>query len=195
MLCGQGHQFCVPDGVSSWGSASPCWGGGGGSVPQEAGDWEPAASDFPARTWRGEDRGRLEGPCPAAPRPESSASGASGTARWPGKQGFRAARCSIVRCAPQKPPDSCSDAKDSRGQTAPGRSQGAGHLRDAKPQVPVETQVPVSLPPLFGPGGHGGHLERGEAGFGLRADPSGRAGSGTADLPPAAAPESQAILL
>ena len=96
---------------------------------------------------------------------------------------------------PQTPPASCSDAKDSRGHTAPARSQRAGHLRDTKPQVPVETQVPVSLPPLFGPGGHGGHLERGEAGLGLRADPSGHAGSGTADLPPAAAPGSQAILL
>lgn len=97
-----------------------------------------------------------------------------------------------------RPPEAPSLLLGRKGQP---RSNCPGSVPARRPPpgreatVPVETQVPVSLPPLFGPGGHGGHLERGEAGFGLRADPSGRAGSGTADLPPAAAPESQAILL
>lgn len=117
-------------------------------MPQEAGDWEPAASDFPARTWRGEDRGRLEGPCPAAPRPESSASGASGTARWPGKQGFGAARCSIMRCAPPEAPSLLLGCKGQPRSNCPGSvparrpppgREATSPRRDTGPCVPSPT--------------------------------------------------------
>lgn len=50
-------------------------------------------------------------------------------------------------------------------------------------------------PASFRLGGHGEHLERGEARLGQREYRSGRTGNGTADLPPAAAPRSQAIQL
>lgn len=118
----------APDGASTWGSTSPCWEVGWSGAP---GSWLLGAQsrcDFPARTWKGRelDRGRLEGPCPAAPRPESSEAGISGTARWPGKQAFGVVgvlvgRSRCFECAtPQTPLASCSDAKDSRGHTAPG---------------------------------------------------------------------------
>lgn len=96
--------------------------------------------------------------------------------------------------SPQDAPASCSSAKDTGVILPPPGSQSAGLLGDAKWQMPAESLYP--FPHSFGPGAQGGPLERGEAGLGQGADPSGRAGSRTADLPPAAAaPRSQAILL
>lgn len=131
VLCGQGRQFRVPDVVSSWGSASLSWGGGGGSVPQEAGYWEPAASDFPARTWRGEDRGRWK-TVPAAPRPrrlgpQASLRGSENRALGQGAHEW---------VAPPELLASCSSVKDSLGHPVLARSQRGGHLRDPKSQVP-----------------------------------------------------------
>lgn len=99
----------------------------------------------------------------------------------------------LERQGAQTPQPPCSTAKDSRGHPAPARSQRAGHLWGTKPQVSAK---PLCLSsPLFRLGGHGEHLERGEARLGQREYRSGRTGNGTADLPPAAAPRSQAIQL
>lgn len=93
---------------------------------------------------------------------------------------------------PQMPPVSCPAAKDNRGHTAPDQPQGAGYLWGSKPQVPC--RKPVSCLPHFGPGTRWAP-RGGEARLGQRAGRSWCAGSGTANLPPAAAPGSQAILL
>lgn len=194
VFCGQGRQFGAPDGASTWGSTSPCWGGGGGSAPQEAGYWEPEAGDFPARTWKeggGLDRGRLEGPCPAAPRPESSAAGTSGTARWPGKQAFgvwgRGQGALEYAEPPQTPLASCSDAKDSRGHTAPGSISArrpppgrkvAGPRRDTGPCVPSPTlRTGVGGWARWAPGEGRGGMRAAGGSFGTRGERDSRPAS------------------
>lgn len=156
------------------------------------------------------DRGRLEGPCPARLRQASWEAGISGTAQWPGKQAFSRVHLGVLvtspksalECAkhPQTPLASCSDAKDSRGHTAPGSISARQPAPPGRGVAgPAETQVPMSLPPRFGPKGWGCFLWA--PGEGARRDEGGgrilwdSRGSGTADLPPAAAPRSQAILL
>lgn len=154
--------------------------------------WQSTAGDFPARTWKGEDRGRWKNPgqqLPGGrPRPRGPQARLCGLENRVGT-----ARCSGVRCAPRRPQPP-APLRRTPGVTLPlPGSPRASLLGDAKSQIPAESLCP--FPHSFGPGAHGGPLERGEAGLGQRADPSGRAGSWTADLPPAAAPRSQAILL
>ena len=169
----------VLDGVRYWGSASPSWRGGGGSMPRKLVIGSQQRVIFQHRLGGGRWKDRAQQRQGRRPRrlgPQAPLRGLENGAL--GRQG-------ILECsAPPNAPSSCSSAKDTWGHPAPARSQSAGHLRDAKPQFPAEPRVPVSLPPPFRPGGHGVHLERGEAGLGQRADPSGRAVSRTADLPP-----------
>lgn len=92
----------VLDGVRYWGSASPSWRGGGGSMPRKLVIGSQQRVIFQHRLGGGRT-GALEGPCPAAPRPETAAAGTSGTTPWPGKRGFGEARYSGVLCAPKRP--------------------------------------------------------------------------------------------
>lgn len=176
-LCGHGGQFrgtrCTELLEEAQGRAREAAVVGS---PRSWAYWEPTAGDFPARTLMGAGAGALEPLRPPAPRQETS-----GAYPGPEKPGLGAARCSRVRCAPQTPPAFCSAAKNSR-VTLPqlGPSVLATGREAAGPR-----RAPVSLPPLFAPGGHGGHLKRAEAELGQRADPLLRAGAGPPTcLPP-----------
>lgn len=154
--------------------------------------------------------GRRVGPgapgrtCPAAPRPESSAAGTSGTARWPGKQAFGAGRGGGVKVlwsalsthtTPRRPWPPAQMQRTARVTLPPAQSarrpppgrEVAGPRRDTGPCVPSPT-LRAGGRARWAPGEGRGGMRAAGGSFGTRGERDSRPAS-------RAAPRSQAILL